>query len=159
MLKEFIQGIRFTAVTMILLGGVYNLLLWGVGQAVFPAQAEGSLIRRADGTIVGSVETMDQHFRNTMAFLGIDLPTAFRICSTNAARSMPRPSRSPDRRASASSPGNSAAASRSRTCPPQARSWCSIAGATCSKWRAISRISSHTRAAASARRAGWVRPC
>ncbi len=54
MLKEFTQGIRFTAVTMILLGGVYNLLLWGVGQAVFPAQAEGSLIRRADGTVVGS---------------------------------------------------------------------------------------------------------
>jgi K+-transporting ATPase ATPase C chain len=54
MLKEFTQGIRFTAVTMILLGGVYNLLLWGVGQAVFPAQAEGSLIRRADGMVVGS---------------------------------------------------------------------------------------------------------
>ena len=54
MLKELKYGIRFTVVTMILLGGVYNLLLWGVGQAVFPAQAEGSLIRRADGTVVGS---------------------------------------------------------------------------------------------------------
>jgi K+-transporting ATPase ATPase C chain len=54
MLKEFTQGIRFTAVTMILLGGAYHGLLWAAGRAVFPAQAEGSLIRRADGTIVGS---------------------------------------------------------------------------------------------------------
>ncbi|MEO9254653.1 MAG: amidohydrolase family protein, partial [Tepidiformaceae bacterium] len=41
---------------------------------------------RTDGTIVGSVATMDEHFRNTVAFLGIDLPTAFRICATNPAR-------------------------------------------------------------------------
>ena len=39
---------------MVLLGGGYHLVLWGVGQAAFPSQAEGSLIRRADGTIVGS---------------------------------------------------------------------------------------------------------
>jgi K+-transporting ATPase ATPase C chain len=28
--------------------------VWGIGQAVFPSQAEGSLIRRADGAVVGS---------------------------------------------------------------------------------------------------------
>jgi K+-transporting ATPase ATPase C chain len=54
MFKEIKQGILFTVVTMVLLGGVYNVVLWAVGQAVFSAQAEGSLIRRADGTIVGS---------------------------------------------------------------------------------------------------------
>jgi potassium-transporting ATPase KdpC subunit len=54
MLKELKQGVRFTVVTMLLLGGGYNVLLWAVGQAMFPAQAEGSLIRRADGTIAGS---------------------------------------------------------------------------------------------------------
>ncbi|MEX1103152.1 MAG: amidohydrolase family protein, partial [Dehalococcoidia bacterium] len=41
---------------------------------------------RADGTIVGSVATMDQHFRNAIEFLGIDVATAFRLCSTNPAR-------------------------------------------------------------------------
>jgi N-acetylglucosamine-6-phosphate deacetylase len=46
----------------------------------------GGKAAKADGTIVGSVETMDTHFRNTMDFLGIDLATAFRICSTNPAR-------------------------------------------------------------------------
>jgi N-acetylglucosamine-6-phosphate deacetylase len=29
---------------------------------------------------------MDQHFRNTVAFLGIDLSTAFRLCAANPAR-------------------------------------------------------------------------
>jgi K+-transporting ATPase ATPase C chain len=44
----------FTLTTMILLGGVYHLGLWAIGRVVFPAQAEGSLIRRPDGTVVGS---------------------------------------------------------------------------------------------------------
>jgi K+-transporting ATPase ATPase C chain len=39
---------------MVLLGGGYNVVVWGIGRVVFPAQAEGSLIRRADGTVVGS---------------------------------------------------------------------------------------------------------
>ncbi|MGE3073314.1 MAG: N-acetylglucosamine-6-phosphate deacetylase [Dehalococcoidia bacterium] len=46
----------------------------------------GGKAAKADGTIVGSVETMDQHFRNTMRFLGISISTAFRLCSTNPAR-------------------------------------------------------------------------
>jgi N-acetylglucosamine-6-phosphate deacetylase len=46
----------------------------------------GGKAAKADGTIVGSVETMDQHFRNTMRFLGISLSTAFRLCATNPAR-------------------------------------------------------------------------
>jgi K+-transporting ATPase ATPase C chain len=54
MIKELKQGVIFTAVMMVLLGGGYPLLLWGLGAAAFPRQAEGSLIRRADGTIVGS---------------------------------------------------------------------------------------------------------
>ena len=54
MLKEIKQGILFTAVTLVLIGGVYNVVIWGLGQAFFSAQAEGSLIRRDDGTIVGS---------------------------------------------------------------------------------------------------------
>jgi K+-transporting ATPase ATPase C chain len=54
MLKEIRQGVLFTVVTMALFGGAYHLVLWGIGRVVFPAQAEGSLIRRGDGTIVGS---------------------------------------------------------------------------------------------------------
>ena len=54
MFKEIKQAVLFTVVTMVLLGGVYNVLLVGIGRVVFPSQAEGSLIRRADGTVVGS---------------------------------------------------------------------------------------------------------
>jgi K+-transporting ATPase ATPase C chain len=54
MFKEIKRGILFTVVTMVLFGGVYHLVVWGIGRAVFASQAEGSLIRRADGTIVGS---------------------------------------------------------------------------------------------------------
>jgi K+-transporting ATPase ATPase C chain len=54
MRTEIKRGILFTIVTMALFGGAYHLLIWGIGHAVFPRQAEGSLVRRADGTIVGS---------------------------------------------------------------------------------------------------------
>jgi K+-transporting ATPase ATPase C chain len=54
MVKELKQGLFFTIVTMGLLGGGYNVALWGVGQVIFPSQSEGSLIRRADGTVLGS---------------------------------------------------------------------------------------------------------
>jgi K+-transporting ATPase ATPase C chain len=53
MFTEIKRGILFTVVSMALIG-VYHVVLWGVGRTVFPAQAEGSLIRQADGTIVGS---------------------------------------------------------------------------------------------------------
>jgi K+-transporting ATPase ATPase C chain len=51
---EIKRGLLFTAVTIILIGGAYNVVLWAIGQVVFTSQSEGSLIRRGDGTIVGS---------------------------------------------------------------------------------------------------------
>ena len=39
---------------MVLLGGGYHVVAVGHRPVVFPAQAEGSLIRRDDGTVVGS---------------------------------------------------------------------------------------------------------
>jgi len=54
MAQELKQAVLFTLVTMALFGGGYHAALWAIGQAAFPAQAEGSLIRRADGTVVGS---------------------------------------------------------------------------------------------------------
>jgi K+-transporting ATPase ATPase C chain len=54
MFREIKHGILFTVVMMVLLGGGYHAVLWGIGRVAFPAQAEGSLIRRDDGTVVGS---------------------------------------------------------------------------------------------------------
>lgn len=61
MLRELKQGLVFTVVTMALLGGGYNVLLLGIGSAVFPSQSEGSLIRTADGRVLGS-ELIAQRF-------------------------------------------------------------------------------------------------
>lgn len=49
-------------------------------------QVNGGKAARSDGTIVGSVATMDEHFRNAMDFLAIDAGAAFRLCATNPAR-------------------------------------------------------------------------
>jgi K+-transporting ATPase ATPase C chain len=54
MVNELKHAVLFTLVTMVLLGGGYNAALWGIGRVAFPGQAEGSLIRRPDGTVVGS---------------------------------------------------------------------------------------------------------
>jgi len=54
MLTEIRRGVLFTLVTIVLLGGGYHLVLWGIGRTLFPDQAEGSLIRRSDGTVIGS---------------------------------------------------------------------------------------------------------
>jgi K+-transporting ATPase ATPase C chain len=62
MLSELKRGVLFTVVTMLLFGGVYPVVVWGVGQVVFPRQAQGSLIRRANGVVVGS-SLLAQQFR------------------------------------------------------------------------------------------------
>ena len=54
MLQELRRAVSFTLVTMVLFGGAYHATLWAIGRVVFPANAEGSLIRRLDGRIVGS---------------------------------------------------------------------------------------------------------
>jgi K+-transporting ATPase ATPase C chain len=54
MLTELKRGVLFTIVTMVLFGGVYHVGLWVVGQVAFPAQAQGSVIRRHDGSVIGS---------------------------------------------------------------------------------------------------------
>jgi K+-transporting ATPase ATPase C chain len=53
-MTEIKRALLFTLVTIVILGGGYPLLIWGVGRLAFADQAEGSLIRRADGTVVGS---------------------------------------------------------------------------------------------------------
>ncbi|MCE7928140.1 MAG: N-acetylglucosamine-6-phosphate deacetylase [Dehalococcoidia bacterium] len=47
---------------------------------------DGAVAKRPDGTIAGSVATMDAHFRNVMAFLGVDAMTASVMCSATPAR-------------------------------------------------------------------------
>src|SRR5882724_11132475 len=54
LMKNLLTAILMTIVTTILLGVIYPLVVTGLAQAIFPDQANGQLLRRADGTIIGS---------------------------------------------------------------------------------------------------------
>jgi potassium-transporting ATPase KdpC subunit len=53
-MKNLLTAILMTIATTILLGLVYPLFVTGVAQVVFPDKANGQLIRRGDGVIIGS---------------------------------------------------------------------------------------------------------
>jgi potassium-transporting ATPase KdpC subunit len=53
-MKNLLTAILMTIVTTILLGLVYPLFVTGVAQVIFPDKANGQLIRRGDGVIIGS---------------------------------------------------------------------------------------------------------
>lgn len=53
-MKNLITAILMTIVTTILLGLAYPLMVTGLAQVIFPDQANGSLIKRADGKVIGS---------------------------------------------------------------------------------------------------------
>ncbi len=50
-----VASIRFSLVSWVLCGLLYPLGATILAQALFPIQANGSLVRKADGTIIGSV--------------------------------------------------------------------------------------------------------
>lgn len=54
MWREVKQSLLFTIVTMVLFGGLYHVALWGIGRVAFADQADGSLIHRSDGSVIGS---------------------------------------------------------------------------------------------------------
>jgi len=53
-MKNLKTAILMTIVTTVLLGLIYPLIVTGLAQVIFPEQANGSLIKGADGSIIGS---------------------------------------------------------------------------------------------------------
>ena len=53
-MKNLITAILMTLVTTVLLGLVYPFVVTGLAQVIFPAQANGSLIKSSDGALIGS---------------------------------------------------------------------------------------------------------
>lgn len=53
-MKNLTTAILMTIVTTVLLGLIYPLVVTGLAQVIFPTQANGFLIRSADGTVIGS---------------------------------------------------------------------------------------------------------
>src|SRR5437660_9320940 len=53
-MKNLITATLMTIVTTVLFGLIYPLVITGLAQVIFSDKANGQLIRRADGTIIGS---------------------------------------------------------------------------------------------------------
>lgn len=67
MIRQLRPALVLLLLFTLLCGLLYPLLVTGIGQAVFPHQAEGSLIRREDGTVIGS-ELIGQNFTQARYF-------------------------------------------------------------------------------------------
>ena len=61
MAKQLIIAVRVTVILLLLVSGVYPLIVWGISQAAFNHQANGSLVTDAQGRVVGS-ELLGQNF-------------------------------------------------------------------------------------------------
>ncbi len=68
-MKNLVTAILMTVVTTILLGLIYPLVVTGLAQVIFPEQANGQLIRSADGTLIGS-RLLGQPFSSPGYFRG-----------------------------------------------------------------------------------------
>lgn len=64
-----VQGLRMMAVLLLLCGVLYPALVFGIGQAAFPSQANGSLVRDLHGQVVGS-KLIGQAFTSPYYFHG-----------------------------------------------------------------------------------------
>lgn len=53
-MDSLLASIRIGVATMAICAGVYTAAVWGVAQALTPATAEGSLVAKPDGTVIGS---------------------------------------------------------------------------------------------------------
>jgi K+-transporting ATPase ATPase C chain len=55
MLRYFTKSVLLLAFGVVILCGIYPGVLWVVGQTLFPFQVNGSMVRDADGKVIGSL--------------------------------------------------------------------------------------------------------
>lgn len=77
MRRALLISLRMTVVTIVLLGLIYPLVVWGVSAVLFPKQAAGSLVTASDGTVIGSSLvgqsfTADKYFHPRPSAAGAD---------------------------------------------------------------------------------------
>ncbi|GET35927.1 K(+)-transporting ATPase subunit C [Microseira wollei] len=68
-IRELVKAIRVTLVLWVLVAIIYPLTMVAIGQLIFPYQANGSLIKNAQGQVVGSALigqpfTSDRYFNS-----------------------------------------------------------------------------------------------
>src|SRR3982074_638491 len=67
-LRHVVTSVLYTVVTVIALGIIYPVVIWGIGTLLFHHQAAGSLVV-SNGTVVGS-ELVGQNFTKAKYFQG-----------------------------------------------------------------------------------------
>jgi potassium-transporting ATPase KdpC subunit len=82
---EFIRAIRLTLLFALVTGLLYSLAFTGIGQVIFPNQANGSLISK-DGQVVGS-SLIGQEFTSDKYFHGRVSSSATPYAADNSAGS------------------------------------------------------------------------
>ncbi len=68
-MKNFVTAVLMTMAMTVLLGLLYPLAVTGIAQLLFPAQANGSLIKNEAGEVIGS-ELIGQAFTSAAYFHG-----------------------------------------------------------------------------------------
>jgi potassium-transporting ATPase KdpC subunit len=68
-LRHLVTSVLYTIASVIALGLIYPLLIWGIGTVLFHHQAEGSLAVDARGTVIGS-ELIGQSWTKPQYFQG-----------------------------------------------------------------------------------------
>ena len=68
-LRHVVTSVLYTAVSVIALGLIYPLVIWGIGTVLFHHQAEGSLISDKNGTVIGS-DLIGQNWTQPQYFHG-----------------------------------------------------------------------------------------
>jgi K+-transporting ATPase ATPase C chain len=68
-IQQVRPAVSLTLLLTVLLGQVYPLTITGIAQAIFPFQANGSLLRDASGTVIGST-LIGQEFTSPGYFHG-----------------------------------------------------------------------------------------
>lgn len=67
MIRETLHSLAACLVTFIVCAVAYPAAVWGIAHVAFPRQAEGSLVRASDGTVIGS-ELIAQPFASEKYF-------------------------------------------------------------------------------------------
>jgi K+-transporting ATPase ATPase C chain len=68
-LRHVVTAVLYTIVSVVALGFVYPLVIWGIGTVLFHHQAEGSLVVDKTGTVIGS-ELVGQNWTKPQYFQG-----------------------------------------------------------------------------------------